>query len=152
MTTLFAPSRQICAPLDEIISPSRYEPAKSSVAWKNSIRGSCNRRKNDADLIFFILAGKPWESTQGECKVNTFIDELRMWPAPDQPWERLSARLGGVGGGGEAVRNPLNTQKEPRRNWWGEHVPAGGGNKICCQRKTDGRGEAGGQVFRRFCD
>lgn len=40
----------------------------------------------------FTLHGKPWESKQTECKVNTFIDRLCMWSASDQPQQRLSAR------------------------------------------------------------
>lgn len=76
---------------------SQQESIKTSIAWKNSIWGSCNRQKNDARLIF-SLRGKPLESKPAECKVNTFIDKLGMWSASDQPWERLSARVGGEGG------------------------------------------------------
>ena len=49
------------------------------------------RQKNVANPIL-PLRGKPWESKQAECKVNTIIHKLSMWSAPDQPWERLPAR------------------------------------------------------------
>lgn len=52
------------------------------------------RQKNVANPIL-PLRGKPWESKQTECKVNTIIHKLCMWSESDQPWERLSARGGG---------------------------------------------------------
>lgn len=55
----------------------------------NSVWGF--RQKNVANP-FLLLQGKPWESKQTECKVNTIMHKPSMWSASDQLWEQLSAR------------------------------------------------------------
>lgn len=58
---------------------------------------SSARHKNAANPVL-PLPGKPWESKQTECKVNTIIHRLCMWSVSDQPRGRLSARGDGWGG------------------------------------------------------